>query len=285
MTRGGQKRSFNQQLSPSLSSDNEKGEESPYLTYQSRFSQSNKPVPAKKPLAVIKPAPTASQAKKPSPAKKPAPRVSPSKEPAPMASHTKKPAPIVSPAKEPAPRSSRITPASNDPQKPAPIVSPVKESAPIVSPVKEPAPMASHTKKPAPIASPSKEPAPIVSPAKKSAPRSSRITPASNDHHKPIKRRNLVFREIKRLQKSYKLLLPSLPFSRLVKQILWAWTDPISYRMTVGAIYALRTAFECYINIIMKDCSIMAAHGKRKTITARDIAFHQYIKPFYLPRY
>ncbi|KAM9952583.1 hypothetical protein ACTFIR_007637 [Dictyostelium discoideum] len=242
MKRGGQKRSFNQQLSPSLSSDNEEGEESPYLTYQ---------IPAKKPLAVIKPAPTASHAKKPSPAKKPAPRVSPTKEPAPMASHTKKPAPMVSPAKEPAPRSSRITPASNDPQKPAPIVSPAKE----------PAPMASHTKKPAPMVSPAKEPAPIFSPPKKPAPRSSRITPASNDHQKPIKRRNLVLREIKRLQKSDKLL------------------------MTVGAIYALRTAIGCYINIIMKDCSIMAAHGKRKTITSRDIAFHQYIKPFYLPRY
>ncbi|EAL68162.1 histone H3 domain-containing protein [Dictyostelium discoideum AX4] len=79
-------------------------------------------------------------------------------------------------------------------------------------------------------------------------------------------RRNLVLREIKR-------------------QILWAWTDPKSYRMSVGAIHALRTAFECYMNIIMTDCAIMAAHGKRKTITDRDIAFHQYIKPFYLPRY
>jgi histone H3 len=76
-------------------------------------------------------------------------------------------------------------------------------------------------------------------------------------------------REIKKIQKTTKLLIQKSPFKRLVKEITSEYTPGIIYQKT--ALEALQEAAEDYIIEIFQNANKQAKYGNRKTITVGDV--------------
>jgi len=76
-------------------------------------------------------------------------------------------------------------------------------------------------------------------------------------------------REIKKIQKTTKLLIQKSPFKRLVKEITMDYTPGIIYQKT--ALEALQEAAEVYIIDIFQNANKQAKYGNRKTITVGDV--------------
>jgi len=100
----------------------------------------------------------------------------------------------------------------------------------------------------------------------------------------------IALREIRRYQKSTELLIPKLPFQRLVKEV--ASKECSGFRFQSSAILALQVnlgndkilflfsfkcneilqeASEAYITRLFEDCNLCAIHAKRQTIMPRDL--------------
>ena len=76
-------------------------------------------------------------------------------------------------------------------------------------------------------------------------------------------------REITRFQKSTELLIPKMPFLRLVKEILQR--DHGDHYIQAGAVLALHEATEAYIMHLLEDTNLCAIHAKYVTILWRDM--------------
>ncbi|XP_055307628.1 uncharacterized protein LOC129571802 [Sitodiplosis mosellana] len=81
----------------------------------------------------------------------------------------------------------------------------------------------------------------------------------------------VALREIRRYQRSTELLIPKLPFQRLVREIIQQVSPNIQYRVEVGAMAALQEAAENFATGIFEDANLCATHAKRVTITPKDI--------------
>ena len=80
----------------------------------------------------------------------------------------------------------------------------------------------------------------------------------------------MALRQIRRYQKSTNLLIRKLPFSRFVREILL--DDRIKdARIQVSAVLALQEATKAYHTGLFEDTNLCAIHGKRVTITPKDI--------------
>lgn len=83
-------------------------------------------------------------------------------------------------------------------------------------------------------------------------------------------------REIRSLQKTTNLLIPKLPFQRLVRDILHA-TPSSGYscfnewRLQGSALLALQEASEAYLIGLFEDAQMLACHAKRVEIRAKDL--------------
>jgi histone H3 len=86
----------------------------------------------------------------------------------------------------------------------------------------------------------------------------------------------VALREIRRFQKSTKLLIPHQPFMRLVREI----ASDIRYdlRFQDSAIKALQEASESYLVSIFEDSQLLAIHGKRITIMPKDMQLARRIR-------
>ncbi|KAG6810505.1 hypothetical protein H0H92_011556 [Tricholoma furcatifolium] len=80
----------------------------------------------------------------------------------------------------------------------------------------------------------------------------------------------VVLREIRRYQKSTKLLIPKLPFQRLVRELALGFKADL--RFTPAALDALHEASEAYLVGFFQDANQTALHAKRVTIMPRDIS-------------
>ena len=78
-------------------------------------------------------------------------------------------------------------------------------------------------------------------------------------------------REIRKFQKSTDLLIPALPFSRLLREIVQTVTDGQQFRFQSTAIKALQEASEAYIVGLFEDACLCAMHAKRVTIMPKDM--------------
>lgn len=87
--------------------------------------------------------------------------------------------------------------------------------------------------------------------------------------------RDNVLREIRKLQANTNLLIPKLPFQRLVREILLTTGD---YRVQGLAIGALHEASEMYIVEFLEDCLYAASHRKRVTVNLTDSALVQHFR-------
>ena len=72
-------------------------------------------------------------------------------------------------------------------------------------------------------------------------------------------------REIKKIQKTTKLLIQKSPFKRIIKEITQDYTQGIIYQK--NALEALQEAAEDYVIEIFKNANKQANYGNRKTIT------------------
>ncbi|KAG5351881.1 histone H3.1 [Termitomyces sp. Mn162] len=80
----------------------------------------------------------------------------------------------------------------------------------------------------------------------------------------------VALREIRRYQKSTELLIPKLPFQRLVREVAQDFGNKL--RFQTSAISALQEAAEAYLVDLFQDTNLAAIHAKRVTIMPRDIA-------------
>jgi len=84
-------------------------------------------------------------------------------------------------------------------------------------------------------------------------------------------------KEIRRFQKSTELLIPKLPFSRLIREICTKMVAP-DYRFQTLAILALQEAAEAYLITLFEDCVLCAIHAKRVTVMTKDMALARRIR-------
>ena len=80
----------------------------------------------------------------------------------------------------------------------------------------------------------------------------------------------VALREIRKYQKSTDLLIPKLPFSRLVREISnQLLREP--FRWTAEALLALQEASEDLLINMLLDCQLCAIHAKRVTVMSKDL--------------
>ncbi len=85
-------------------------------------------------------------------------------------------------------------------------------------------------------------------------------------HYRPG---TVALREIRKYQKSTKLLIRKAPFKCLVRKIAIDFKS--DFRMQSTAILALQEASEAYLIRLFEDTNLCAMHGKRVTITPKDM--------------
>lgn len=93
---------------------------------------------------------------------------------------------------------------------------------------------------------------------------------------KRVKSRNRTIKEIKKFQRGTELLIPKLPFRRIVREI--AQTYNPSIRFTDSALIGLQEACESYIIGSIEDGILCTIHAKRITLMKKDIKLAQKIK-------
>ena len=153
-----------------------------------------------------------------------------------------------------------------------------------------PAFMAKKSKPPAPApnlprpkaASPSKK---RREPVGRSSIGGGKRLPATPAGATPGKRRyrpgTVALREIRRYQKGSELLIPRLPFSRLVKEIAQNTSASFNIsglRFQSAALMALQEAAEAFIVNLMEDTVLCCVHARRVTIMPRDMILARRIR-------
>jgi len=84
-------------------------------------------------------------------------------------------------------------------------------------------------------------------------------------------------REIRFYQRSTDLLIPRLPFARLVKEVVtYFFRKP--WRWQAEAIMALQQAAESHLISLFEDANLCAIHTNRVTIMVKDIQLARRIR-------
>nr|ARC76685.1 Cid1 [Drosophila kanapiae] len=92
----------------------------------------------------------------------------------------------------------------------------------------------------------------------------------------PVSRARQMEREIRRLQASTLPMVPRLPFSRLVKELIQKLTlQPL--RITEGALQVLQESTELYLTQRFEDAYLLTLHRGRVTLEVRDMALVSYL--------
>ena len=86
----------------------------------------------------------------------------------------------------------------------------------------------------------------------------------------------VALREIKRYQKSSDLLIPKLPFQRLVRDISSNYKTDLKFKS--DALGAMQEACEAYLVGLFEDANLCAVHAKRVTIMPKDIQLSRRIR-------
>ncbi|EDV98517.1 histone H3-like centromeric protein cid [Drosophila grimshawi] len=92
---------------------------------------------------------------------------------------------------------------------------------------------------------------------------------------KPENRLQKVHREIVRLQHSELFMIPRLPFSRVVREIMMEHTRA-PFCITKTALEAIQTATEMYLTQRFQDAFMLTQYRSRVTLEVRDMALVAY---------
>ncbi|KAF3422121.1 hypothetical protein E2986_00422 [Frieseomelitta varia] len=85
-------------------------------------------------------------------------------------------------------------------------------------------------------------------------------------------RKSHALREIRHYRKSVNLLIPKLPFTRLVRDIMIDLFPRSGInRIQASALQALQEATEAYIVQFFEDCILLTQHANRVTLQVRDM--------------
>ncbi|KAL9938882.1 hypothetical protein V8E36_002601 [Tilletia maclaganii] len=114
----------------------------------------------------------------------------------------------------------------------------------------------------------------LASDAAKSASSASQPTVRKPHRYRPG---TVALREIRRYQRRTELLLPKLPFQRLVREIMHDFTFK-EMRIQSSGLAALQEACEAYLVELFEDVNDAALHAKRVTITVKDIQLARRIR-------
>merc|ERR1711944_150740 len=95
-------------------------------------------------------------------------------------------------------------------------------------------------------------------------------TPGTDRKKRKYRPGTVALREIRAYQKSTEILIPRLPFSRLVKEIAQERASA-GVRFQSSALMALQEAAEAYIVQLFEDTNLCAIHAKRVTVMPRDM--------------
>lgn len=96
----------------------------------------------------------------------------------------------------------------------------------------------------------------------------------------PEHRMQKLSREIQRLQLTDKYLIPRLPFSRLVREIIHSNSSIVSM-ITSSALEALQTSAEMYLTQRFQDAYLLTNYRGRVTLEVRDMAMVAYFCKIY----
>jgi histone H3 len=88
----------------------------------------------------------------------------------------------------------------------------------------------------------------------------------------------VALRDIRRYQKSVKLLIPKAPFARLVRELVQDYKADL--RMTASALEAFHEAAEMYLINMFEDANLCAIHAKRQTILPKDVMLSRRLRGF-----
>ncbi len=97
------------------------------------------------------------------------------------------------------------------------------------------------------------------------------ITPRLGRPYRPS---SLALQQIRRYQKSTRLLIKRHPFQRLVRDI----AKPYHKKFQLAALSALQEAAEAYLVGLFEDTNLCTIHAKRVTIMPRDIQLARRIR-------
>ena len=86
----------------------------------------------------------------------------------------------------------------------------------------------------------------------------------------------VALREIRRYQKTFNLMIPKLPFQRLVREIAQDFKTDL--RFQGSSVLALQEASEAYIVGLFEDTNLCALHAKRVTIMPKDVQLARRIR-------
>jgi len=85
-------------------------------------------------------------------------------------------------------------------------------------------------------------------------------------------------KEIRKYQKSTNLLIPALPFSRLIREIVQDVSPIKDLRFQKSALMALQEASEAFLVMLFEDVLLCAIHAKRVTIMPKDMKLARRIR-------
>lgn len=87
-------------------------------------------------------------------------------------------------------------------------------------------------------------------------------------------------REIRKYQKSVKLVVPKLSIQRLVREIAVGMRGPAEepLRFKKSALEAIHEAAEQYVVSVFEDANLCAMHAKRKTVLDKDMKLARRIR-------
>ena len=102
--------------------------------------------------------------------------------------------------------------------------------------------------------------------------------PADGGVKKPrrFKPGTVALREIRKYQKSTKLLIQKLPFQRLVREVAQDFKSDLSFQSS--GIMAVQEASEAYLTSLFEDTNLCAIHAKRVTIHPKDVQLTRRIR-------
>lgn len=106
-----------------------------------------------------------------------------------------------------------------------------------------------------------------------------RGAPAGTSFRRPSgRRRTLVLKEIRNLQKSTHLLLRKAPFSRLAREICVRFTRGVDFSWQAQALLALQEAAEAFLVHLFEDAYLLSLHAGRVTLFPKDVQLARRIR-------
>lgn len=112
--------------------------------------------------------------------------------------------------------------------------------------------------------------------AEKSKPMSETVKTIPMKKKHRFKPGTVALREIRNYQKGTQLLIPKLPFQRLVREISKNYIEDLRFQKE--AIIALQEAAEAYLIDLFNHTNLAAIHAKRVTITDCDLQFARVLR-------